>query len=160
MALFNFLSTAATTRFLSKLKTHLAAYLKTSDLDKAVDDALAQAKQSGEFDGKDGTSVTVTNVSTSAADGGSNVVTFSDGTTVTIKNGSKGSQGIQGEQGKKGDTGATGPQGPQGPTGPAYTLTTSDKTAIANQVKATFATETWTFKLKDGSTVTKTVVIG
>jgi hypothetical protein len=55
--------------------------------------------------GKDGTSVTVKSVSESAADGGSNVVTFSDGKTVTIKNGSKGSTG------GKGDTGATGQRG-------------------------------------------------
>lgn len=43
--------------------------------------------------GKDGTSVTVKSVSESAADGGSNVVTFSDGKTLTIKNGSKGNPG-------------------------------------------------------------------
>ncbi len=55
--------------------------------------------------GKDGTSVTVASVSESTADGGSNVVTFSDGKTVTIKNGSKGSSGLQGA------TGATGPCG-------------------------------------------------
>lgn len=41
----------------------------------------------------DGTSVTVKSVSTSSADGGSNVVTFSDGKTMTVKNGSKGSPG-------------------------------------------------------------------
>lgn len=55
--------------------------------------------------GKDGTSVTVKSVSESTADGGSNVITFSDGKTVTIKNGSKGSTG------GKGDTGATGQRG-------------------------------------------------
>ena len=58
-------------------------------------------------DGANGTSVTVKSVSESTADGGSNVVTFSDGKTVTIKNGSKGS------------TGATGPQGPAGKDGAA-----------------------------------------
>lgn len=41
----------------------------------------------------DGTSVTVASVSTSSEDGGSNVVTFSDGTSVTVKNGSKGTKG-------------------------------------------------------------------
>lgn len=46
--------------------------------------------------GKDGTSVTVKSVSESTADGGSNVITFSDGKTVTIKNGSKGSTGTNG----------------------------------------------------------------
>lgn len=70
--------------------------------------------------GADGTSVTVQSVSESAADGGSNTVTFSDGTTLTIKNGSKGSQGsqgVQGETGPKGDKGDTGAQGPKGDTG-------------------------------------------
>lgn len=64
--------------------------------------------------GATGTSVTVKSVSESTADGGSNVVTFSDGKTVTIKNGSKGSTG---DKGDKGDTGATGIQGPKGETG-------------------------------------------
>ena len=52
--------------------------------------------------GADGTSVTVANVNASTADGGSNIVTFSDGKTLTVLNGSKGSKG------DKGDTGATG----------------------------------------------------
>lgn len=52
--------------------------------------------------GKDGTSVTVKSVSESTADGGSNVVIFSDGNTVTVKNGSKGTQGEQGESGLPG----------------------------------------------------------
>lgn len=43
--------------------------------------------------GKAGTSVTVTNVSESTADGGSNVVTFSDGKTLTVKNGKNGAEG-------------------------------------------------------------------
>lgn len=42
---------------------------------------------------------------TSSADGGSNVYTFSDGSTITVKNGTKGSKGDQGESGEKGDTG-------------------------------------------------------
>lgn len=41
--------------------------------------------------GTNGTSVTVKSVSESTADGGSNIVTFSDGETLTVKNGSKGS---------------------------------------------------------------------
>lgn len=49
--------------------------------------------------GKDGTSVTVASVTESAEDGGSNVVKFSDGKTVTIKNGSKGSGGADGKDG-------------------------------------------------------------
>lgn len=57
--------------------------------------------------GKDGTSVTVKSVSESTADGGSNVVTFSDGKTLTIKNGSKGSTGATGATGQAGADGKT-----------------------------------------------------
>lgn len=46
--------------------------------------------------GTNGTSVTVKSVSESTADGGSNVVTFSDGNTVTVKNGKAGSKGNPG----------------------------------------------------------------
>lgn len=76
--------------------------------------------------GTNGTSVTVKSVSASSADGGSNVVTFSDGKTLTVKNGSKGS------------TGGTGPQGPEGPQGPAgsngtnATITSASATVDAN----------------------------
>lgn len=59
-------------------------------------------------DGEDGASITVSSVSESTEDGGTNVVTFSDGKKLNVKNGSKGS---------KGDTGATGETGPQGPKG-------------------------------------------
>ena len=54
--------------------------------------------------GKDGTSVTVSKVTESTADGGSNVITFSDGKTVTIKNGSRGSAGANGAKGEDGYT--------------------------------------------------------
>lgn len=50
--------------------------------------------------GKDGTSVTVASVSESTSDGENNVVTFSDGKTLTVKNGSKGSKGADGFDGK------------------------------------------------------------
>lgn len=58
--------------------------------------------------GKDGTSVTVTNVSESNADGGTNVVTFSDGKTLNVKNGSKGSDGAPGADGSPGAAGKDG----------------------------------------------------
>ncbi len=75
--------------------------------------------------GKDGTSVTVVNVTESTEDGGSNVITFSDGHTLIVKNGSKGTdgaagpmgdQGLPGEKGEKGDTGADGATGESGYT--------------------------------------------
>lgn len=47
-------------------------------------------------DGANGTSVTVANVSESTVDGGSNIVTFSDGTILTVKNGSGGTGGSGG----------------------------------------------------------------
>ena len=43
--------------------------------------------------GKDGTSVTVSKVTESTASGGTNVVTFSDGTTLNVKNGKDGKDG-------------------------------------------------------------------
>lgn len=86
---------------------------KTATINDGADGAAGSA-------GKDGTSVTVKSVSESTADGGSNVVTFSDGKTLTVKNGSKGSTGgkgdtgetgAKGDKGDKGDTGATGQRG-------------------------------------------------
>lgn len=53
--------------------------------------------------GKDGASITVLSVSESTEDGGINTVTFSDGKTLTVKNGTKGRTGDRGEQGKQGD---------------------------------------------------------
>lgn len=55
--------------------------------------------------GNNGTSVSVKSVSESSADGGSNVVTFSDGKTLTVKNGSKGSAGAAGKDGSNGTNG-------------------------------------------------------
>lgn len=49
--------------------------------------------------GIDGESITITNISMSSADAGSNVITFSDGKSITIKNGGKGSAGVDGIDG-------------------------------------------------------------
>ena len=65
---------------------------KTATINDGADGVAGSA-------GKDGTSVTVKSVSESTADGGSNVVTFSDGKTVTIKNGNKGTTGDRGSNG-------------------------------------------------------------
>lgn len=90
--------------------------------------------------GKDGTSVTVTNVSTSTADGGNNVVTFSDGKILTVKNGSKGS---------KGDTGATGATGSAGADGFSPTVSVSSITG-GHKVSITDKNGTKTFDVMDG----------
>jgi hypothetical protein len=94
--------------------------LSETELQSAVDKALAQAKASGEFDGepgkggqpgtpgKDGTSVTVSSVSESTVDGGTNVVTFSDGKKLNIRNGSQGSPGTPGKDGTNGKDGNPG----------------------------------------------------
>lgn len=55
-------------------------------------------------DGKDGISVTVAAVVESTVDGGFNVVTFSDGKTLNIKNGNKGADGKDGAPGEAGYT--------------------------------------------------------
>ena len=62
-------------------------------IDAAIEAALTEAKESGEFDGprgEPGTSVTVASVTESTEDGGVNVVTFSDGNTLNVRNGKEG----------------------------------------------------------------------
>ena len=66
---------------------------------------------------------------------------------------------IRGATGAAGSNGKDGKNGADGADGKDYVLTEADKTAIANITKGLFNTETWTFKLKDGSTVTKKVVL-
>lgn len=79
--------------------------------------------------GQDGASVTVQSVSESTEDGGSNVVTFSDGKTITIKNGSKGSQGPKGEPGANGTNGVSATHSWNGTT---LTITSASGTSSAN----------------------------
>lgn len=97
----------------------------------------------------DGTSVTITNVSQSTADGGTNVVTFSDGKTLSIKNGSKGSPGADGkmtfedltEEQKESLRGPQGIQGPAGvdgrtPVAGVDYYTAADKAELVEEVKS------------------------
>ncbi len=55
--------------------------------------------KNGALNVTEGTSVTVSNVSESTEDGGNNVVTFSDGKTLTVKNGKTGATGATGADG-------------------------------------------------------------
>jgi uncharacterized protein YjbI with pentapeptide repeats len=77
---------------------HLPSSLLTQDnLPVAINEALAQAKASGEFKGdpgESGKSITVESVDKSEDDGGDNVITFSDGSSIIIKNGTKGDSGV------------------------------------------------------------------
>lgn len=100
-----------------------SGFITNSELDTAVDSALSEAKASGEFkgdkgdkgdtgangtdgtNGTNGTSITVKSVTESTTDSGSNIVTFSDGKTLTVKNGSKGSTGAAGTNGTNGKDG-------------------------------------------------------
>lgn len=99
----------------------LDAKLDSSALTTAVNDALAQAKASGEFDGADGVQgadgakgedgvgiSSVQQTTTSTEDDGNNIVTvtLTDGTTstFTVQNGSKGADGAKGDTGPAGAT--------------------------------------------------------
>lgn len=77
--------------------------ISQDDLQAATNEALAQAKASGEFDGTDG-------ITPHIGDNGNWYLGYTDT--------GKPSRGETGPQGPKGDTGETGPQGPQGEQGP------------------------------------------
>lgn len=99
----------------------LKDYIHRDELNDAVEDALTQAKESGEFDGPQG-------------EQGPQGETGPQG-----PQGETGPQGPQGEQGPKGDTGATGPQGPAGNDGKTPVkgtdyFTTADKNELVTQV--------------------------
>lgn len=73
---------------LAHMEQGIADALPATELDAAIDAALLSAKESGAFDGQ---SVTIAAVEESDEDGGENIVTFSDGTTLIVKNGKAGS---------------------------------------------------------------------
>jgi hypothetical protein len=95
----------------------ISGKLDANKLPEAVENALAQAKESGEFDGKNGISAT------HSWDGTVLTVTSASGTSSADLKGPKGdtgatgAAGATGAQGPKGDTGEAGPQGIQGPKG-------------------------------------------
>ena len=91
----------------------------------SIEDALAQAKASGEFDGKDGVSAT------HSWNGTTLTITSASGSSSANLKGAKGDKGDQGIQGPKGDTGATGATGQRG-TGllPVTTAPASYTTAV------------------------------
>lgn len=145
--------------------------LSEETLKEAVDAALAQAKESGEFDGKDGepgkdgndgtpgaagkdgTSVTVASVSESTEDGGTNTVTFSDGKKLNIKNGKAGSDGQPGKDGAPGVDGQPGQDGEDGVGIASIEQTTTSTVDGGNNVFTVTLTngQKATFTVKNGS---------
>lgn len=103
---------------LAHMEQGIADALPATELDAAIETALATAKESGEFDGADGKDGTdgadgvgvasVEQTTTSTADGGTNVVTvtLTNGvkSTFSVKNGTKGSPGEAGSDGADGYT--------------------------------------------------------
>lgn len=109
-------------------------YLANTELTNAVNTALAQAKESGVFDGSDGQP---------GADGspgkdGISATHSWNGTVLTVTSASgTSSADLKGDKGDKGDTGATGPRGEKGEPGEDgadYALTDADKVEIAAKV--------------------------
>ena len=103
----------------------------------AIDEALTQAKASGEFDG----------ITPTIGDNGNWYLGDTDTnkpsrgekgekgeTGARGEKGDTGAQGPQGEQGPKGDTGDVGPQGPQGATGATGTTGADGKSAYSYAV--------------------------
>lgn len=84
------------------------------------------------------TSVSAKQTTTSTADGGTNVMTFTFGdgtsTTLSVKNGSKGSDGARGATGAKGEKGDRGPVGETGPQGNSGITDASNKALINDAV--------------------------
>ena len=119
--------------------------LAESELDAAVDDALAQAKESGEFKGDKGDTGAQGpqgekgDTGAAGANGANGVsATHSwDGTTLTITSASgTSSANLKGDTGDTGPEGPRGEPGPEGPQGPAYALTEADKAEIVAAVIA------------------------
>lgn len=108
----------------------ISGKLDANKLPEAINNALAQAKASGEFDGADGITPTI------GANGN-----WYLGNADTGKP-SRGATGDTGPQGPKGDTGAVGPQGPKGDKGdkgnmpPIVQTTGNSENAVMSQ-KAT-----------------------
>ncbi len=137
---------------LNHMEEGIGSCVQAVELEEAVQSALTQAKESGEFDGADGQK---------GADGkngadGVSVTHSWNGTTLTVTSASGTSSANL-----KGDAGAAGKDGSNGKTpvkGTDY-YTESDKAEIVMAVRAALTNETWTFTLSDGSTVTKRVYV-
>ena len=110
-------------------KQPIGDYVLANKLPEVIDDALTQAKASGEFDGPQGPKGDKGDTGEQGPKGD------------TGEQGPTGADGAKGDKGDKGDTGATGPQGPAGADGKTPVVgedyfTEADKTEIINAVIA------------------------
>lgn len=107
------------------LEDALQSAVSEEKIAEAVNDALALAKASGEFDGKDGKDGKDGVSASHSWNGTILTVTSSSGTS---------SVDLKGEKGDTGETGEQGPQGDKGDKGDPYTLTSADKSEIVRTV--------------------------
>ena len=96
-------------------------------------------------DGKDGASITISNIIESTADGGTNTVTFSDGSALNVKNGSKGSAGADGRDG------APGAPGTPGKDGTSITISGISESAVDGGTNTVTFSDGSALKVKNGS---------